>query len=442
MNNAVNQQEATASEKQIGILSLLKQFFPLAISDFTMTIGDTFRTMALLRLGNPNITLAAIGIIKSVAALLESPIIMILHASTALSVNRSAHAALWRLTLLLAGFLSSFFLILCWQPVYEWLFLDLFGADSQVLLASRLGFLLLVPWPAVIAIRRFYQGILIRAGHRNAVAHAGIARLAFTCLLLLIGTRFQWDGVLLGSISLIATVMLEAAVIYTFKIYYSSKKLIVLVEENQTESHPSTLGNVARYYLPLGSTTLAIWTGKAMLVGVIVRSFDGNAALAAWVTINGFVIPMCNTTRMVQQIILSVPSYVTRKLLWQFAVSVGLLCSAPLLCFAFTPPGAYFLRIFLDGAENILKPCSQGIMLLALMPLTFSLQTFYQGILLKNAKNWYINGATLLNVGITFLLTFALVKSGHGGAISAVIATLLGQLVEVTFLYLSCRERR
>lgn len=428
------------TEQKIGLMSLLKQFFPLAISDFAMTIGDTFRTMALVRLANPDIVLAAIGIIKSVAALLESPIIMILHASTALSVNRSAHRALWRITLLLSGLLSSIFLFLCWAPVYHWLFGDIFGADSEVVLAARFGFLLLVPWPAVIGIRRFYQGILIRAGHRNTIAHAGLVRLASTCALLWIGVHFQWEGVFLGAISLMGTVIIESAMVIFLSYHYNSPAHIVFEDEDNLSQHPTTTATVARYYLPLGSTTLLIWTGKAMLVGVIVRAVDGNTGLAAWVAVNGFVAPLCNTTRMVQQIILSVPSSVSAKLLWRFAVMVGLCCSAPLVLLAFSPPGTYLLRLFLDGADNIFGPALPGIQLLALMPLTFALQTFYQGLLLKNAGNWWINGATFVNVALTFILTIILVKFGYGGALSAAIGTLLGQLAEMAILHGRCRK--
>lgn len=432
------QNEKDNSEPTLG--SLLRNFFPLALSDFAMTVGDTFRNLALVRLAYPNISVAAIGIIKSVAILLESPVIMILHASTALSVNAESHRQLWRLTIVLSLCLTGIFAFLSWGPIYEWLLLDVFGANQQVMEAARFGFVLLLPWPGIIAFRRFFQGILIRAGHRSAVAHAGMLRLMFTCMLLWIGVKLQWNGVILVSISLSSAILVESAFVISFVKFYKSARYVGKFQGQQGHIYPTTFGGVARYFLPLGSTSLLIWTGKAVLVGIIVRATDGYFGLSAWVIATGLVLPMANTTRMVQQLTISVRDTVSKELLFNFASVVGIICCLPLIILGFTPPGHYLLKLFLGGEFAAYKPSLLTIQILSLLPFAFALQTYYQGLLMRAAANWWINAATMLNVGVTFLLTITLTYFGNPGAASAAVGTMIGQLVEVLLSNWLCKN--
>src|SRR5437762_1468056 len=113
------------------------RFYPLAMTDFAMTLGDMLRPIALSRLPGTELSLAAIGVIKSIAVFLESPIIMILHASTALSIDKASHRSLGRFTLLACGVLTSIFLVACYQPIYQWLFIDFFGVSLEIAMAAR-----------------------------------------------------------------------------------------------------------------------------------------------------------------------------------------------------------------------------------------------------------------------------------------------------------------
>jgi len=88
-----------------------------------MALGQPLQTAVLARLADPRLTLAAMGIVKAVAHFLESPIIMILHASTALSGSRDSRRSLWNFILMLGGLCSGLFLILNAPGIYDWLFL-------------------------------------------------------------------------------------------------------------------------------------------------------------------------------------------------------------------------------------------------------------------------------------------------------------------------------
>ena len=194
-------------------LTLLRKLLPLSLTDVVMAVGDPLLTMTLSRLANPREVLAAVGIVRAIAVFLESPIIMILHASTALGANAASRRALWRLTLCLGSFLTSVFLFLTWRPVYDLLMMHAFGASPAVAATGRPVLLLMIVWPGVIAWRRFHQGILIRQGRSRLVALASMSRLLWVCLALSVGIILKASGAVVAGLTLIGSVLVEAIMV-------------------------------------------------------------------------------------------------------------------------------------------------------------------------------------------------------------------------------------
>jgi len=209
------------SKNDLRLWDLLAKFFPLAMTDLAMTIGDPLRSIALGNLARPQVSLASTGAVKSIAVFLESSVIMILQSSTALCTNEKSFRSLRILTLVLSIFLSAFFCALCYDPVFYFVMEDVLGLNHTVASASHLPLILMVPWPCMIAWRRLYQGKLIRGGNEKLVAAAGVGRLLFVILVLLVGVKFRWDGAVLASISLIGSVIVEAVLVQFFSKFAS-----------------------------------------------------------------------------------------------------------------------------------------------------------------------------------------------------------------------------
>jgi Na+-driven multidrug efflux pump len=147
------------------------------MSDVIMALGDPLQISAVSRLSNPKASLAAMGVVKALANFLESPIIMILQTSTALSGDRGSRRCLAGFVVMLALLCSGTFLLLNLPGCYEWVFLSLFGATPEVAQAARWAMLWMVFWPALIAWRRYYQGIMIGAKEGRWLGWASIGRL-------------------------------------------------------------------------------------------------------------------------------------------------------------------------------------------------------------------------------------------------------------------------
>src|SRR5512135_2752391 len=76
---------------------ILRTWWPLAASWLLMALEPPAITAVIARLPYPEINLAAYGgLVYPLALIVESPIIMLLAASTALSVDLASYRKLWR----------------------------------------------------------------------------------------------------------------------------------------------------------------------------------------------------------------------------------------------------------------------------------------------------------------------------------------------------------
>lgn len=400
------------------------------MSDFTMALGDTFRNLALGRFPNSEMTLAVIGVTKSIAVCLESPIITILHASTALSVDRSAHKALRRFTSLLSLCLTLIFVGLCYEPISLWLFCTIFGFTPDVASIARFALVFMIPWPAAIAFRRFFQGILIRNRQEKEMSIAAGLRLTFTVLTLMIGYRLQFDAIVVAVISLIGAVVVEALVV----IFYARA---LPTSSPPNANLPTTTKEVARYYLPLGATSIVVWFGKAALVAVIAHAHDGMLAIAAWTAASGLFLPIANSTRMLQQVVIAEPK-VSRSVLFRFSLGVGLLASIPLVGLGFTFFGEQLLEVLVGTNNELISAVIPSLKILFVLPALVAIQNYLQGQLIVLRASWWINFGAVINIAIALSLTFVLSLMNMSGVIAGAFATMISLIAELAILSLAC----
>lgn len=410
--------------------TLWRQFYPLAMSDFTMALGDTVRTILLGRFPNPELSFAIIGVVKSIAICLESPIITILHASTALSGNRLSHRALGRFTWLLSGLLTLIFLSLCVQPLSGWILSSGFGLEPSVLEHAIVALILMVPWPAAIACRRFFQGILIRNRQEKEMSYAALMRLLCTALVLIIGYWLHLDAILVAAVSLVGAVIVEALVI----VYYAYG--IPVAAGNPHSPLPVTIKGIAKFYAPLGSTSVVIWLGRAALVALIAHGNNGMLAVAAWTVASGFFLPIANSTRMLQQMVIAAPTGVSHFLLFKFSLLIGGCASLPMVFLGFLKPGNELLLTLVGNDNLMLETLIPTLKVLFFLPLLVALQNYLQGRLMLLGAFWWINCVTIINVSASLVVSALLISFNVFGALAAAWATLIALTMEILLLIL------
>lgn len=407
---------------------LWRQFYHLAMSDITMALADPFRTIALSRFPFPEVTIAIISVIKSVVLCMESPVLTILHASTALSANHKSHIALRRFTLIISILLTIILLFLCYQPIYVWVFSNVFALTAPILETGKIALILIVPLPAAVAFRRFFQGILIRNRQEKEMSFASIMRLLSTVFVLIIGYYFQLDAICIGAISFVAPAIFEALIVFL------SVNKSVLNDTGEKTDLPVTINQVTRYYLPLGFTSIVVWVGKAALVAIIAHADRGLLAVAAWSVASGFLLPIANSTRMLQQIVITAPKHLSQSIIFAFSVIIGLVACLPLLFLAFTNYGHNLIHILLQDNTALIAELLPSLKVLFILPFLVAMQNYLQGHLMILNRLWCINFSAIINIITMLSISIMLTYFSLLVAPVAAIAVLLSIIVEILVL--------
>lgn len=405
-----------------------KQFLPLSLSDVTMAFGDPAITGTLAQLPNARINIAAVGVAKALAVFFESPIIMLLHASNSLAGSERSRKALWRFTLLAITVLSMAMVFLALPPIFGFIARNIFGIPSEIEQSARLVLTLMIAWPAAIAWRRYYQGILIHSGRGNTVARAGLIRLVVVAGVLAVGFVAGVPGALLAGLALVGGILSEA-----FAVTVPAKNLKV---DNSKASAglPSNIREVFRFYWPLANSMMVVWGGRALLIAVIARAVDGTTALAVWPAAWGLVLLVSNSTRMIQQVIIRNRADVPARTLAWFVFSVGGVASAILLLLSTTLLGRSLVSAFVGFDDSLFQRILPVLLLSSIIPMLVALQNAVQGLLIGNGRTQRVNIATWVGTGILLGSAMIAVNLQLPGATSAVIAMVLAMATETAVL--------
>jgi progressive ankylosis protein len=184
---------------------------PLALQWLMMAVEGPFLAAIIARMGEATPNLAAYGVAFAFAILVESPVIMLMSASTALVDDAPSYYRLRTFANVLNAGSTALLLLVLAPPVYDTLMLTLLGLPPGVARLVYGSLWLLLPWPAAIGYRRFLHGVLIRSGRTRLIAYGTVLRLfgmATTALVLY--AWGEWPGAFVGAAALSAGVVTEA----------------------------------------------------------------------------------------------------------------------------------------------------------------------------------------------------------------------------------------
>jgi progressive ankylosis protein len=192
MATGAGEQDATAREsdhragpprdRAAAIAHSYKSIFlfwvPLSAQWVMMATEGPFLAAIIARMDEPTFNLAAFGVAFAFAILVESPVIMLMSASTALVEDAESYRRLRNFANALNIGSTLLLVLVLLPPVYHALAYSLLDLPEPIgaLVYGALWFLL--PWPAAIGYRRFLHGVLIRSGRTRQVAYGTLIRLA------------------------------------------------------------------------------------------------------------------------------------------------------------------------------------------------------------------------------------------------------------------------
>ena len=399
-----------------------------------MAVEGPFLAAVIARLADPTFNLAAYGVAFAFALLAEAPVIMIMSASTALVEDATSLRRLRRFTYALNAAMTVVLALFLMPPVYGLVMTDLIALPPEVARLTHVALLILLPWPAAIGYRRFYQGLLIRGGRTRLVAAGTVIRLvAMAATGLTLYHVGSLPGVYVGAAALSAGVVMEAV----------GSRLMVrrVVAGLQATAdlgvQPLSYRRIIRFYYPLALTSLIGLALQPLLTFFMGRAPSPVESLA--------VFPVVNVLSFIFRALALSYQEVTIALIGRhgehtgavsrFALSLGVGTTLGLAAIAATPLADVWFGTVSGLSPELTRVAILPALILIPLPALSVLQSLQRGILVNARQTPPITWATALEIGVVaagFPLLSALF--GWAGVVSAVTAFVVGRLAAVAYL--------
>jgi len=411
---------------------------PLLGTWLLMAVDGPLLTAIIARMTNAELNLAAYGVAFSFALVAEAPIIMLMSASTSLASSPLAYRRLRRFTAVLTGLITLASLLLLLPQPYTWLMEGMIGLPSEVASRAHWALLVLLPWPASIGWRRFYQGILIRSGQTRRVALATVFRLAgMAGSAFWLFYRADLEGALLGGIALSCGVVAEL-----LASRFLSRRAIRRLLDSPQQGEVLESSALWRYYLPLALTpfiTLGVHPLVIFFLGKGRLPLESLAVMPVLGSLT-FIFRAIGLSFMEVVIALLGKDFRGYRAIRNFAYGLALFASGSLLLIALTPLSTLWLQHVAGLNNELIRFSRLPLILMALLPAGSVLSSFQRGLLMEGRMTRPVSTATIIEATVILgLLTLLLLYSSLSGALCAALAYVVGRLIAVLWMIVPCR---
>jgi hypothetical protein len=419
----------TATSDRLPPGTIFRFWSPLALTWLFMSIEGPFLAAVIARLPEPKFNLAAYGVAFAFAILVESPVIMLMSASTALVDSWIAFRRMWNFTLALNVGITAVMLLILVPPVYSFITGDLIGLEPEVARLTYTSLIILLPWPAAIGYRRFYQGLLIRAGHTRRVAYGTVVRLAAMAATGFVFYHMsELPGAWVGAAALSAGVIVEAV---------ASRVMAIGALRMLRDAGPGSIGRpapsyreIVHFYTPLALTmvlTLAVQPLVTFFMGQARHSLESLAVLPV---VQSLVFLFRTPGVSFQEAAIALLGQDRRRLgpILHFTGLLAVLTSFALALIVWTPLADIWLRRISGLSVELSAFALLPLRILAMLPALAALLSFQRALLIDARRTGPVTGATLVELlGIFGLLALTVRGLDITGVTAAAIAIMLGR---------------
>jgi hypothetical protein len=314
-------------------------------------------------------------------------------------------------------------------PIFDWLALDLIGLPVEVASRAHVALIILLPWPATIGIRRFYQGVLIRHDLTRLVAYGTVIRLVSMAATGFLLARFtDMEGAWVGAAALTAGVCAEAVAAWLMA--RGSVRALMANGEAATGAATS-YSKLTLFYYPLALTTLL-----SLGIQPVITFFVGNSrmsleSLAVLPVISSLVFIFRSLGLAYQEVVIALMGETQEgyRSLRRFGLTLGAAVVGGLSIIAWTPlAGVWFETV--SGLEPELAAFSivPTRIMAPIVGLT-ALLSFQRAVLVVRGTTNGITWATIIEViGVVSVLWIAIARFDLVGAVAAATALLIGRI--------------
>jgi progressive ankylosis protein len=431
-------------------------WLPLAATWFMMSVEGPFLAAVIARLADPRFNLAAYGVAFAFALLFEAPVIMLMSAATALAGDWLSYQRLRNFTNGLTALVTSVMLFVLIPPVYSALMLGLMALPREVADLTYWALWILLPWPAAIAYRRLYQGVLIREGLTRLVAVGTVIRLLIMSATALV-LYFVWGppGAFVGAAALSMGVTAEA-LMSRWMVHGSLGRMAKEAEAlagaravtgawkaEEGGEEVLTYRRIIHFYYPLALTSLIGLAAQPMMTFFMGRAVSPVESLAVFPVVASLAFIFRSVGLSYQEVGIALMGrrFEHIRPLARFATILALGASGGLALVALTPAAQFWFITVSGLTPELARFALLPIAILVPIPFTSVVLSFQRGILVVARRTRPITIATAIEVGgIAFLFPMLGWKLGITGVTAAAVSIVFGRLLANVFLFFPCRE--
>ncbi len=413
-------------------------WLPLFASWLLMTSEGPLISAAINRLPNEVVMLAAMGIVFAIEVAIESPIINLLATSTALVRDRASYCLVRRFTLHWMVGLSVLAAVIALPRPFELVVVDWLGTPEEIAAFVRPALVVMVPWAAAIAWRRFLQGVLIAFGRTRWVAWGTAVRLlgsGGTAIALAVAGTVS--GVLVGAIALVVGVVAEAL--------FATWAVRPLLADELSQVDPATeltYRDLASFHLPLASTSILTLLMQPLVTACLARLDRPVETLAAWPMIFQFML-------LARAIAFALPEVVIARMreddaepaLRRFSWTMTGVSLGTMVLFVATPAARFYFDQIQSAAPGVVEVALVGLLLLVPLPALSTLTSWYRGLLIHRKRTPAVNRAMMVRLLVTGLVLGTGLAMRASGIATAAAAIVLSSAAEMAFLGVASRYR-
>lgn len=406
---------------------------PLALTWLMMAFEQPFLIAFIARLNDAKYNLAAFGIAGSFAMIIESPIIMLMSASTALVTGGNSYRKLKRFADILNAGVTGVQIILLIPPVFNYIVTGLMEVPEEVARIAHIALVIFLPWAASIGYRRFYQGILIRNNLTRRVTYGTLVRLS---VIMIVGILLYFAGVkgaYVGAGAMSMAVVCEAVATRMMV----SGTLKTLTQKEDIENGSLGLKSISKFYFPLALTSILSLGVHPFVTFFLGRSRMPVESLAVLPVVSSLVFIFRSMGLSYQEVNIALIGKEKQnyRILRNFAIYLGLLVTVLISLLALTPlADLWFINV--SGLSDELAELSYlPLKIMILLPALTVLLNFQRSSMIINGTTGPISMATAVElIGIIAILLVCVVFLNLIGVVAASIAFTAGKVLSNLYL--------
>ncbi len=414
-------------------------WWPLATSWMLMALEFPLVTATVSRLLNPEIHLAAYGgVVFPLSLMIEAPVIMILVASTALCKDWLAYRLIRNFIVVLGSILTVIHIVVAFTPVYGIIVQDVLGVPDIIVEPARIGLQCMTPWTLSIAVRRFFQGVVIRAGQTRLIGLGTLVRLFVSSAILLGGlVLHSFPGIVVATVAMSSGAVVEAGFILIFV-----RPILRNLKASPAHSSPLTLKQLGIFYWPLAFTPLISLGNLPIVSAAISRMPHAIESLAVWPVLGGLSFVFRSGGLAMQEVVVALydrPHF--QVPLKRFVAMISVCMSGMLFIIAATPLATLWFEWGAALTPELTRLASTALWFMVIFPAMSPWESFFQGKFVHRGMTAFITQAVCLYLtGSSIFLLVGVLYGQVTGLYVGLAAMLTGFGIQLWWLWRNSRR--